>query len=409
MKKIVTVILLSCIAMGAWAQKNNASKTADEDNDLWTRSLDVPVSNTWRTRNISVPGKGTPDVVTFLRAYAKVYPHKYYTMLLAAIDGDERVKFNHEKPSIHIDKDRCSLSQGKFSMRVFYNQQQQPMAIGIIPLAAITHKVHDAYFFRYDARTRMLKPYCQASDFTSGIRKRIPSFSEYKNENDISMNHFWGRCGLKGWLRWNAKGNLVYEGISHDDVTISTDFNNPVQSLMFQIVKRTDMELRDPQPERDVPGGSILSLPICVALRAKESKGDYAHSYSMEGYYYFYIRGWHRQDGTMLAAVAIDCAADTDFKKDPKTDKFVHTPHKLAEGDEVNLQFYDYNPATHTFKYIDPKSPKFAERVASSMPTLDKNQWRCKLSADNDKLIFRRESDGKRTTYVWNGNKLVVE
>lgn len=408
MKRIVCICMVMCATLCAMAQQPAAKKQATDDYDLWTRSLDVPMNPNWRKQNIVVAGKGTPTVIDFLRAYAKANPSQYYKLLLAAIDGDKRVKFNHESPRIEIDRNKCFLSQGNFAMRVFY-KDEKPVALGISPLTSISSEKCDAYFYRYDAAHRLLKPYCQASDLTGGTVKRKSTFSEYKDENHIMMSHSWGRCGLESRLVWDDRGNLTFESFNHSPIEIPAQSKVPIQQLMFEITKRAQMELRDPKPERNVPGGSILSLPICVALRGKHSEGLYAHAYSMEGSYYFDSRGWKRSDGSMLAAVLITCAPDNDLKRNDKSGKYDYVPHTLGKGDEIVLQFYNYNPTSHTFTYIDPKTPQFATSVGTDIPSVEKNQWRVAITHENEKVVFINQKDSTRLTFRWNGTRLQLE
>lgn len=129
----------------------------------------------------------------------------------------------------------------------------------------------------------------------------------------------------------------------------------------------------------------------------------------MEGFYYFHARAWDRTDGQKLVAVYTACAPkfDYDFKRD-EDDRLYKTPHKLKEGDEVILHFYLCEDSGK-ISYLSPSSANFATVVGKGIPNLERNEWRCVLSPDDEDLVFVRESDGERKVYQWKDNALKLK
>ena len=399
MKKtlLLSLLLITSVAFAQIDEK--------DPKDLWTKSIDVTLGDNWQQKSIPVPGKGTPNVVDFFRAFAKAYPCEYHNLLAMALDGDEEVKFNHHKPYIEIDKDSTLMQNQSFSMKVFYDGDK-PAALGVCCLKAITTELQEAYYYRYNAKTRQLKPFAKGSDFTGGIVKRGTTFFPEKQWNEASMTHTWGRCGIASRLEWN-KGKFLYQDPTKQDLKLYGN-DERVMHLMRAFVSRYDMELREPEHDVDpnLEGGSYLSLPVCIAIYDERSGGNCVTAMAMEGTYYFYARGWEKPDGSLLVAVYTECAPDLDFGRDEEG-QFTHTPHKLTAGDEVSLKFYLCQPELAS--YLDPASPTFATTVGKGLPDLDRNEWRCKLGFDNEELVFVSEADGHQKVFKWNGNKLIEQ
>ena len=379
-----------------------AQSTEKNPKDLWTRSVDVSLGDDWRQKSISVSGKGTPNVVDFFRAFAKAYPCEYHDLMVMALDGDNEVMFNHERPYIHIDQDSTLMKNQSFSMRVFY-ENDKPAALGVCCLKAITSDLQDAYYFRYNAAKRQLVPLALGSDFTGGIVKRRTEFSSGKWQNEATMTNGWGRCNIVGRLVW-SQGKFTFNDNVHTDLELQA--NNDTYSVLSEYVWKYEMELREPRPEPDTPicGGSYLSLPICIAILGDEIKDDYVTASGMEGSCYFYARGWKKSDGSLLVGVYSECAPKQDLGYVGEGDdrRLVRTPHKLRAGDEVSLCFYLCDNSGKAL-YLNPASPKFATLVGKGLPNLDHNEWRCELSPDNEDVVFIRESDGDRKVFRWNG------
>lgn len=398
-KLLLIAFLLSSTAV--LAQTNN-----ENPKDLWTHSIDVTLGDNWRQKTISVLGKGEPNVVDFFRAFAKAYPCEYHNLLVMALDGDNDVLFCHTRPYIDINKDSCWMNNESFSMRVFYNDNK-PVALGVCCHKAITTELQEAYYFRYNSATRKLIPIAQGSDFTGGILKRVTSFAHYKKNNRASMVHGWGRCGVENWLEWD-NGKFVLKDYKWEVFDLQSTANI-TSSVFWEFLSRCDMELREPyesKADTNIVGGSFNSLPICVAIHDQRSKGNFEAAAAMEGFYYFYARGWERADGTMLVAVYTECAPEFDynFKQKTEDDHYVKTPHKLTAGDEVSLCFYycEYGHAT----YLDPTTPMFANIVGKGLPNLEHNEWRCVISPDNEDLTFVSETNGKTKVFKWKDNML---
>ena len=394
---MITLVLTATVAMGQHAEKN--------PKDLWTRSINVTLGDDWRQKTITVPGKGTPNVVDFFRAFAKAYPCEYHNLLVMVLDGDKEVRFNHERPSIHIDSDSVSMWNQSFSMRVFY-EDDKPAALGVCCLTALSKDLQDAYYFRYNSATRKLTPLAMGSDFTGGIVKRYTDFPSDKRDNFAIMSNRWGRCGIDGKLEW-SKGKFTFTDYAHDNLTLRG--GNNTYSVLEAYLWRYEMELREPKPEPKtedgipVCGGSYLSLPICIAILGDERNDHYVTASSMEGNYYFYARGWERTDGGLLVAIYTECAPKLNYDFVGEEDRqLVSTPHKLVAGDEVILSFYLCDNSVQA-QYLDPTCPKFPTLVGKGLPNLEHNEWRCELSPDNEDLVFIRESDGTRQTFKWNG------
>ena len=396
MNPIIPILLL--MTTTAMAQ------TTTNPKDLWTRSINVKMDSTWRTKTLRVEGRRTPNVIDFFRAFAKAYPCDYHRLLLMAIDGDQEVLFNHSKPDIRIDRDTCMLENESFAMRVFY-QGNKPAAVGIVCHKALSTEVQDAYYYTYDAAKRTLTPMAQGSDFTGGIVKRATEFIDDKSSNKVIMHHRWGRCGMESRLVWK-NGRFTLEDPLPSTLKAG-EGETPVMQLLCQVLRRHNMEPRYPQPESNEPGGSILSLPICVALLDKQSTPTYAAAEAMEGFYYFHAKAWPLADGKQLMALYTECARmnDYDFHSG---EEMTRVPHKLTTGDEVTLCFYLYDGA-QTFTCLSPDSPQYAQLVGGSLPSLAANKWRCQLSSDTDALVFISEDNGQKQTYRWSGNALTAE
>ena len=56
--------------------------------------------------------------------------------------------------------------------------------------------------------------------------------------------------------------------------------------------------------------------------------------------------------------------------------------------------------------YLDPKTDSFTTLVGIGLPNLERNEWRCVLSPDNEDLLFVRESDGLTKVFKWKGDLL---
>ena len=126
----------------------------------------------------------------------------------------------------------------------------------------------------------------------------------------------------------------------------------------------------------------------------------------MEGFFYFYARGWQKTDGRTLVAIYTRCAPEFDhYKQKNEAGEYVTTPHKLGPGDEVSLRFYLCNKKGDVF-YMDPSEPEFSQRVIKGMPNLDHNEWSCEISPDNEDLVFVNEANGKRKVFKWDGKLL---
>ena len=384
-----------------------AQTNENDSKDLWTRTIDVTLGDNWRQKAITVEGKGTPDVLDFFRAFAKAYPCEYHDLLTRVLEGDTEIKFNHAKPYVEIGEDNCYLSNENFSMRVFYDNEK-PAALGVCCLHALTTEYQDAYYFRYDKATRKLKPLALGSDYTGGIVKRETVFSHYKNDNEATMIHSWGRCGIESRLVW-SKGKFGLKDITKEDLELSSR-RKSAESLLHEILSRHEMELRDPKPEiktedgLEVCGGTYNSLPVCIAIRDPKSATDhYVTASAMEGFYDFTARSWDRSDGTLLVAIYTECAPRIDYYKyKDENGNYVNTPHKLSSGDEVDLSFYvcyDNGMAV----YLNPSSPQFATMVGKGFPSLLHNEWRCVLSHDNDKIVFVSDTDGSQKVFQWDG------
>ena len=384
------------------------AQTNEKDSkDLWTRTVDVTLGDNWHQKAIAVEGKGTPDVLDFFRAFAKAYPCEYHDLLSRVLEGDTTVKFNHAKPYIELGEDNCYLSNESFSMRVFYDNEK-PVALGVCCQHSLTTEYQDAYYFRYDKATRKLKPLALGSDFTGGIVKRKTVFSSYKNNNEATMIHSWGRCGVESQLVW-SKGKFELKDRTKENLELSFG-GKSAESVLQEILSLHEMELRDPKPEIktedgiEVCGGSYNSLPICIAIRDPKSATDhYVTASAMEGFYDFTARSWDRSDGTLLVAIYTECAPRIDYYKyKDENGNYVNTPHKLSSGDEVDLSFYvcyDNGMAV----YLNPSSPQFATMVGKGFPSLLHNEWRCVLSPDNDNIVFVSETDGSQKVFRWDG------
>jgi len=375
----------------------------DKTKDLWTRSVDVTLGDAWREKSIKVPGKGEPDVVDFFRAFAKDYPCEYHDLLTRVLDGDQEVLFNHNKPVIHIDEDSCLLQNESFSMRVFYDDER-PVALGVCPHKAITTELQEAYYYRYDDKTRTLNPLAQGSDFTGGIVKRQTEFSRNKENNEVTMAHRWGRCGVENQLVWD-KDRFVLKDRTRDNMKGLNKVNG-AYLMLHEYLNRYEMELREPERPSfsNKRGSTYNSLPICIAIIEKHSGADFAAASAMEGHYDFRARAWHRDDGSLLVAVYAECAPQYDYDFHQKGDKG-KTPHKLTAGDEVMLNFYLCDN-TENIYYLDPESPRYAEIVGKDVPSLEKNEWRCVLTHKNEDLSFVNEADGREIVFRWDGRQL---
>ena len=401
MKKLLIVSFL-LITLTTMAQTNEK-----DPNDLWTRTVDVTLGDHWRQKTITVEGKGTPNVLDFFRAFAKAYPCEYHDLLIRVLDGDTTVKFNHAKPYIEFGEDNCYLSNESFSMRVFYDGEM-PAALGVCTHHSLSTEYQDVYYYRYDKSTRKLKPMALGSDFTGGIVKRETVFSSYKHDNTAKMVHSWGRCGVESQLVW-SKGKFEIKDTTKEDMEL-TFGSKSAESMLQEVISRYEMELRDPKPvvERedglDVCGGTYNSLPICIAIRDPKTATDqYVTASAMEGFYYFTARSWNRPDGSLLVAIYTECAPRMDYYKyKDENDNYVHTPHKLAAGDEVDLSFYvcfDNNMVL----YMNPAMEQYATVVGKGLPSLSHNEWRCVLSPDSDDIVFVNETDGSQKVFKWDG------
>ena len=96
---------------------------------------------------------------------------------------------------------------------------------------------------------------------------------------------------------------------------------------------------------------------------------------------------------------------DYDFSHKNEDGSTVKTPHKLEAGDEVFLQFYLCDNKGMA-SYLDPKTDSFTTLVGIGLPNLERNEWRCILSPDNEDLLFVRESDGLTKVFKWEGDLL---
>lgn len=403
MKRIALIVIL--LTSATIMAQNTDEKTPSKD--LWTLSIDVNLGDDWKQKTIAIPGKDTPNVMDFFRALAKAYPCEYHDLLLQALDGDKEVLFNHKRPVISIDKDSCLLENGNFAMRVFY-ENDKPAALGVCCLKAITTDLQEAYYYRYNAKTRKLIPLVKGSDFTGGILKRRTVFDHWREEQTALMTNSWGRCGITSSLVWN-KGKFEFKDVAEEDFQMPGKYDN-VNSLLSEIIYRYGMELRYPEEPLE-PGmtGGYMSLPICIVIINHESGSNYIDASAMEGFYYFHARAWDRTDGQKLVAVYTACAPkfDYDFKRD-EDDRLYKTPHKLKEGDEVILHFYLCEDSGKV-SYLSPSSANFATVVGKGIPNLERNEWRCVLSPDDEDLVFVRESDGERKVYQWKDNALELK
>ena len=397
MKKLLFIFVMTALTAGAQTAENNPK-------DLWTHSVEVDLGDNWKQKTITVPGKGTPNVIDFFRAFAKAYPCEYHDLFLQYLDGDEEVLFRHEKPQITIDKDSCFLRNESFSMRVFY-EKDQPVVLGVCCHKELITKLKDAYYYRYNPTTRKLTPLAQGSDFTGGILKRETVFPSRKDDNTVLMTHRWGRCGIDGSLRWEDNKFVFTDNTKQNFILYSQRAS--VKSLFSEYLMRYGMELREPETPSDLPGSSYTSLPICVAIEGKNSGKHYAEASAMEGFYDFYARGWERADSTLIVAIYTECAPkfDYDFSHKNEDGSTVKTPHKLEAGDEVFLQFYLCDNKGMA-SYLDPKTDSFTTLVGIGLPNLERNEWRCVLSPDNEDLLFVRESDGLTKVFKWEGDLL---
>ena len=305
------------------------------------------------------------------------------------------------------------MENESFSMRIFF-ENDEPAALGVCCHKAITTKLQDAYYYRYNKATRKLSPMAQGSDFTGGIVKRETSFSSYKNDNEAILRHGWGRCVLESRLVW-SNGKLELKDPTKENMELHFG-GKSTQSVLEEVLDKYEMELRDPKPEVktedgiEICGGSYNSLPICIAIRDPQSTTDhYVTASAMEGFYYFTARSWEKADGTLLVAVYTECAPRTDYYKNKdENGNYVAAPHKLEAGDEVDLNFYICNDAGMAL-YMDPVSPKFATLVGKGLPSLVGNEWRCVLSPDSDDLVFVSETDGRQMVFKWNGKTFKVQ
>lgn len=395
MKKLILfAFILTTTAALAQTEEQNPK-------DLWTHDIDVTLGDNWRQKTISVPGKGEPNVVDFFRAFAKAYPCEYHNLLAMAIDGDDEVMFDQKKPSIYIDKDSCLLENGSFAMRVFYDSHQ-PVALGVCCHKALLTKLQDAYYYLYDKSSRKLTPFAQGSDYTGGIVKRKTTFYPGKQNNEAAMIHRRSRCGIDGYLVWRLDKFILRDRTKRN---FQLSERASTMSLLWKFLYVIDMELREPEPSTNEFGGSILSLPNCIAVITKKAD-NYTSARAMEGDYNFYARGWERADSIMIVAVYTECAPKFDYDWNQKTEggDYVKTPHHLAPGDEVSLSFYYCEDSTAV--YLDPAIPIFMDVVGKDFPNLEHNEWRCVLSPDNEDLIFVNEADGQQKVFKWDGETL---
>ncbi len=398
MKRFSTALIYIIMCMAASAQNNGVQPADDEKKDLWTRSIDCPMPAHWRNDTISVAGKGEPHIVDFLRAFTSHFPSEYYQMLMAVVDGDTHITFNRAKPKIFIDRDSCYFSHESFSMRIIF-EEEKAVALGVTCHKPLSSDAQDAYYYRYDSVARRLVPYCQGSDFTDGIVKRQTSFPDSKDHNSIEMNHRWGRCGVDARLRWE-RGQLVYKGPDTSPITVSEKKDSWADNILDAVTTRAKMELRDAkaEPEGHLEGGTYLSLPICVAVRSTPRQADYAEALSMEGFYYFSCRLWHRSDGSTVAAVLTECAQRKGFLPE-NTNALGY--HKLGTGNELSLHFYECKAGAHEFVLNN--------NLAADAPGLGRNEWRCVMQPGADVIRFIRESDCREGRLVWDGNRLVAD
>lgn len=401
------LFLIPCLLLATVVMAQNEKNPKD----LWTRTIDVSLGDNWKQKTITVPGKGTPNVIDFFRAFAKAYPCEYHNLLLMSLEGDKEVRFCGSRPYTELDKDSCCyLRNESFSMRVFY-ENDKPAALGVRCHKSLSDDPQDAYYFRYNPSTRKLTPMAMGSDFTGGILKRQTVFSEYKRDNYAALQHGWGRCGIQKRLVWD-KGKFVVEDPIHECFQLRYT-SNITEAVLDEVLFRNEMELREPQYDLDpeLVGGSYLSLPVCIAIRDdKAAVGNYAAAHAMEGAYYFFARGWERTDGQMLVAVYIRCAPENDyFSHKDETGNYITTKHQLGVGDEVQLCFYYVDTKNNMVAYLDPASEAFPKMVGKNLPNLDGNKWQCEISRDHENLVFIRESDGYRKVFKWNGNLLKAQ
>ena len=375
--------------------------------DLWTHTVEVTLGDNWRQKTITVPGKGTPNVVDFFRAFAKAYPCEYHDLLMMAIDGDKEVLFRHERPYIKIDEDSCYLRNESFSMRVFYNGDK-PAALGVCCHKELTTELQDAYYYSYNSTSRKLTPLAMGSDFTGGIIQYETEFSSYKNNNEATMRHGWGRCEIKKYLVW-TNGKFELKDPTHENMELHNG-GKSAQAMLEEVLEKHEMELRDPKPEiktedgLEICGGTYNSLPVCIAIRDPKTATDqYVTASAMEGFYYFTARSWDRPDGSLLVAIYTECAPRMDYYKYKDEDgNYVNTPHKLSAGDMVELCFYVCFDNGMVI-YLDPASKQFATLVGKGLPSLLRNEWRCELSPDRDDIVFVSETDGRQKVFRWDG------
>ena len=386
---LMTIILLSATVS---AQTDNNPK------DLWSHSVDVTPGNDWMKKSISVPGKGEPNVIDFFRALTKAYPCEYHDLLLKAIDGDNEVLFHHEKPYIVIDSDTCLLENESFSMRVFY-ENDKPVAVGVCFHKALTTKLQDAYYYRYDKAKRKLTPLAKGSDFTGGIIKRQTIFHSGRRYNEATMSHGTGRCSLESQLVWENGKFVLNDNTKQDFKPRQSRIG--VRSLLHEFLMKNEIELREPrepQPGPPKPGSTYNSLAVCTAVTSKESSKYYVEASAIVGFYYFHARGWEKADGSLLVAIYTECAPELDY--DWKPGETIKTPHKLEAGDEVCLNFYLCDNSGHII-YQDPSSPTFEATIGKGMPDLMHNEWRCAIGPDNESLVFVSQTDEQTKVFKW--------
>lgn len=387
---VLSFFLITLTAMAQTPEKN--------PKDLWTHTIDVTLGDNWRQKTITVPGKGTPNVVDFFRAFAKAYPCDYHDLLMQAIDGDKEVRFCHEKPYIKISEDACYLRNESFSMRVFYDGDK-PAALGVCLHKAITTELQDAYYYRYNNATRKLTPLAKGSDFTGGILKRWTSFFPEKDKNEATMYHSWGRCNIESRLVWSG-GKFVLKDPTKDNLSFQR-WGSVTASVFNRVIDIHQMEARWPYEEvadTNMVGGTFNSLPICIAILDYRSKDNFYAASAMEGYYYFTAKGWERNDGTTLVAFYTECAPEKDYIKN-EAGELVTPPHRLTEGDDVSLNFYLCN-GYEIALYLDPASKAFADVVCRGLPSLEHNEWRCVLSPDSDEIVFVNQADGHQMVFT---------
>ena len=389
------LLLFVCILTAMTAVAQNTEKNPK---DLWTHSIDVTLGDNWRQKTINVPGKGTPNVVDFFRAFAKAYPCEYHNLLAMAIDGDKEVLFRHSKPYIEIDKDSCFLENESFSMRVFY-ENDKPAALGVCCHKAITTELQDAYYYRYNNATRKLTPLAMGSDFTGGILKRWTSFFPNKHHNEATMYHRWGRCNIESSLVW-SDGKFVLKDQTKDNLMLQR-WGSITESVFNLVIEMHEMEARWPREEvtdTNMVGGTFNSLPICIAILDYCSKDNFYTASAMEGFYYFTAKGWERNDGTTLVAFYTECAPKEDYIRN-ESGEYETSSHRLTAGDEVSLNFY----LCHGYEialYLDPSSEAFADIVGRGLPSLEHNEWRCVLSPDSDELVFVNQANGLQMVFT---------